>query len=82
MAKNAPNAARGASNTDTQITAASTLRINRNVPDLSRDDMISLARTMLLIRRFETRVEELFKLGIIKGTAHSSAGQEAIAAGA
>ncbi|MGU3574978.1 pyruvate dehydrogenase complex E1 component subunit beta [Brucellaceae bacterium C25G] len=82
MAKNALNAARGTSNSDDLASVASAQRINRNVPDLSRDDMISLARTMLLIRRFETRVEELFKLGIIKGTAHSSAGQEAIAAGA
>lgn len=57
-------------------------RLGRNVPPLERSDMLSLARTMLLIRRFETRTEELFKAGIVKGTAHSSAGQEAIAAGA
>lgn len=53
----------------------------RNVPPLSRDDMIAMARVMLKIRRFEVRTEELFKSGVIKGTAHSSAGQEAIAAG-
>ncbi len=57
-------------------------RLNRNVPEPTRDDMLALARTMLRIRRFETRTEELFKTGVIKGTAHSSAGQEAIAAGA
>ncbi|WP_348648295.1 dehydrogenase E1 component subunit alpha/beta [Rhizobium sp. ARZ01] len=57
-------------------------RLSRNVPQLDRADMLALARTMLLIRRFETRTEELFKAGIVKGTAHSSAGQEAIAAGA
>ncbi|WP_419908193.1 alpha-ketoacid dehydrogenase subunit alpha/beta [Hoeflea sp.] len=37
---------------------------------------------MLRIRRFETRAKELFLKGVIKGTAHSSVGQEAIAAGA
>ncbi len=62
--------------------ASAPARINRNVPELSRDDVLRIARTMLLIRRFETRTEELFKAGVIKGTAHSSAGQEAIAAGA
>jgi len=39
-------------------------------------------RLMLRIRRFETRAKELFLQGVIKGTAHSSVGQEAIAAGA
>ncbi len=38
--------------------------------------------TMLRIRQFETRAKELFLQGVIKGTAHSSIGQEAIAAGA
>jgi 2-oxoisovalerate dehydrogenase E1 component len=36
---------------------------------------------MLRIRRFELRTTELFKAGAIKGTAHSYAGEEAIAAG-
>lgn len=82
VAKTASSAASGEQKLANQVHSISLPRINRNVPDLSRDDMISLARTMLLIRRFETRVEELFKAGTIKGTAHSSAGQEAIAAGA
>jgi pyruvate dehydrogenase E1 component alpha subunit len=38
-------------------------------------------RTMLLIRQFETRVEELFGRGLIKGTAHPAIGQEAVAVG-
>jgi 2-oxoisovalerate dehydrogenase E1 component len=38
--------------------------------------------TMLRIRRFDQRVRELFQDGVIKGTAHSCVGQEAIAAGA
>ncbi len=54
----------------------------RNVPDLSNDEIKQLLRTMLVIRLFETRVTELFLEGAVKGTAHSSAGQEAIAAGA
>jgi len=41
-----------------------------------------MLRTMLRIRRFEVRTKELFLDGVIKGTAHSSVGQEAIAVGA
>jgi 2-oxoisovalerate dehydrogenase E1 component len=37
---------------------------------------------MLLIRAFEERTINLFHAGLVKGTAHSSVGQEAIAAGA
>jgi len=37
--------------------------------------------TMLLIRRFEERVDELFASGAIKGTSHLYAGQEAVAVG-
>jgi 2-oxoisovalerate dehydrogenase E1 component len=66
----------------TQSASRTAERLARNVPPLTREDIIALARTMLLIRRFETRTEELFKAGVVKGTAHSSAGQEAIAAGA
>ncbi|MEM9238516.1 MAG: thiamine pyrophosphate-dependent dehydrogenase E1 component subunit alpha, partial [Pseudomonadota bacterium] len=39
-------------------------------------------RIMYRIRLFETRAKELFLKGVVKGTAHSSVGQEAIAAGA
>ena len=45
-------------------------------------DMRRALEVMLRIRRFETRARELFLKGVIKGTAHSSIGQEAIAAGA
>lgn len=41
-----------------------------------------LWRTMRRIRRFDQRVRELFLEGVVKGTAHSCVGQEAIAAGA
>jgi 2-oxoisovalerate dehydrogenase E1 component len=39
-------------------------------------------RTMLRIRRFDEGVMDLFKEGLVKGTAHSYVGQEAVAAGA
>jgi len=43
--------------------------------------LLTLFETMYRIRRFEEKAAELFKKGVIKGTAHSYAGQEAIAAG-
>ena len=49
---------------------------------LGPEDRRDALRLMLRIRRFETRAKELFLQGVIKGTAHSSVGQEAIAAGA
>ncbi|MDJ0626717.1 MAG: dehydrogenase E1 component subunit alpha/beta [Rhodobacter sp.] len=49
---------------------------------LSADALREALRMMLRIRQFETRAKELFLQGVIKGTAHSSIGQEAIAAGA
>src|SRR6267378_7881324 len=55
--------------------AGSNLRIDSG-------EMLQLFETMLRIRTFEEKAAELFKSGIIKGTAHSYAGQEAIAAGA
>jgi 2-oxoisovalerate dehydrogenase E1 component len=45
-------------------------------------DLQRMWRSMLLIRSFEERAHELFLEGAIKGTAHSSVGQEAIAVGA
>ena len=48
---------------------------------LGPDVLAQLYKTMVKIRRFEERTTELFKAGVIKGTAHSYAGQEAIAAG-
>lgn len=55
------------------------------VPESNRlapSDLVAMLRTMVRIRRFETRTRELFQEGVVKGTAHSSVGQEAIAAGA
>ncbi|NYZ15853.1 dehydrogenase [Azospirillum sp. RWY-5-1] len=44
--------------------------------------MLRLFETMVRIRRFEETAADLFLSGKVKGTAHSYAGQEAIAAGA
>ncbi len=38
-------------------------------------------RQMLLIRRFEEKLDDLFSSGVIKGTSHLYAGQEAVAVG-
>ncbi len=43
--------------------------------------LLALFETMYRIRRFEEIATEMFKAGRIKGTAHSYAGEEAIAAG-
>ena len=49
---------------------------------LTGDFCESLYSTMVKIRRFDEKVAELFQQGIVKGTAHSYVGQEAVAAGA
>lgn len=48
---------------------------------LDRNDAIELLGAMQTIRTFETRVEALFKQGLLPGFVHSCAGQEAIAVG-
>ena len=50
-------------------------------PTLDRDEALVLHRTMVLIRVFESRVEELFKAGKLPGFVHTYLGEEAIAAG-
>lgn len=49
---------------------------------LSRDELVGLYRTMLLIRRFEERVEYLYAHGKLPGFVHLYIGEEAIATGA
>jgi 2-oxoisovalerate dehydrogenase E1 component len=49
---------------------------------MNKAEIESLFRTMLRIRRFDEKVIDLFKEGLVKGTAHSYVGQEAVAAGA
>ena len=48
---------------------------------VDRDEALALHRTMVLIRVFESRVEELFKAGKLPGFVHTYLGEEAIAAG-
>jgi 2-oxoisovalerate dehydrogenase E1 component len=45
-------------------------------------ELEAIYRTMLRIRRFDEGVADLFQEGLVKGTAHSYVGQEAVAAGA
>jgi 2-oxoisovalerate dehydrogenase E1 component len=49
---------------------------------LSGERLESLYTTMVKIRRFDERTVELFQQGLVKGTAHSYVGEEAVATGA
>jgi len=49
---------------------------------MSPEDLLSCYRRMLLIRRFEEAIQDLFGEGLIVGTAHFCIGQEASAVGA
>ncbi len=59
--------------------AALTITPNLELPP---EQLERLYADMVRIRRFEERVVELFQAGLVKGTAHSYAGEEAIAVGA
>ena len=48
---------------------------------VEQSEALALHRTMVLIRVFESRVEELFKAGKLPGFVHTYLGEEAIAAG-
>ncbi|HWN22169.1 MAG TPA: thiamine pyrophosphate-dependent enzyme, partial [Gaiellaceae bacterium] len=48
---------------------------------LSEERLRELFREMLLIRRFEEKVEERFRAGELPGFLHVAIGQEAVAAG-
>jgi len=49
---------------------------------LNAETLKRLYQTMLRIRRFDERTVELFNEGLVKGTAHSYVGQEAVATAA
>jgi 2-oxoisovalerate dehydrogenase E1 component len=49
---------------------------------LTGEQLESLYTTMVKIRRFDERTAELFVEGLVKGTAHSYVGEEAVAAAA
>jgi TPP-dependent pyruvate/acetoin dehydrogenase alpha subunit len=48
---------------------------------LSKEELLELYRTMVLIRVFEDRLYQLFLQGLLPGTLHQYQGQEAVAAG-
>ena len=49
--------------------------------DLSKKDLVEMYKTMIKIRLFEEKADELYALGKVHGTMHLSAGQEAVAVG-
>jgi pyruvate dehydrogenase E1 component alpha subunit len=53
----------------------------KDQPAASKDELLSLYRTMLLIRRFEERAGQLYGMGLIGGFCHLYIGQEAVAVG-
>jgi TPP-dependent pyruvate/acetoin dehydrogenase alpha subunit len=50
-------------------------------PVIDRDTQLRMYRTMVDCRTFETRAQELFFEGLVRGTTHLGIGQEAVAAG-
>src|SRR3990172_6186172 len=50
-------------------------------PGLSEGRLLDLYRRMLLIRKFEEMADRLFEQGLVKGTVHTSIGQEAVSVG-
>src|SRR5262249_61118800 len=61
---------------------ASGIPLRRTRMKLSGERLESLYTTMVKIRRFDERTVELFNQGLVKGTAHSYVGEEAVATGA
>jgi len=55
--------------------------IQRDVPRLSDERLRELFREMLVIRRFEEKVEDRFRAGELPGFLHVAIGQEAVASG-
>src|SRR5215218_6832199 len=49
--------------------------------ELSQEQLTEFLRDMLLIRRFEEKVEERFRAGELPGFLHVAIGQEAVAVG-
>ena len=52
-----------------------------NLAETSKDRLRDLYKKLLTVRRFEEKVDELFRQGKIYGTVHTSVGQEAVAVG-
>jgi len=54
----------------------------KTVEGFKRDELVSIYEDMVLIRRFEERIDDLFAEGLLTGTCHLGIGQEAAAVGA
>ena len=50
-------------------------------PDVSKDELLTYYREMLLIRRFEEKAGQLYGMGLIGGFCHLYIGQEAVVVG-
>ena len=50
-------------------------------PKIDRETQLRMYRLMVECRQFETRAQELFFEGLVRGTTHLGIGQEAVAAG-
>lgn len=55
--------------------------MNTNTMQVEHEVLLRYYRTMLLIRRFEERMEQIFLEGVVSGTCHTCTGQEAVAVG-
>ena len=53
----------------------------KKLSNVSKDDLLTYYRQMVLIRRFEERAGQLYGMGLIGGFCHLYIGQEAIAVG-
>jgi TPP-dependent pyruvate/acetoin dehydrogenase alpha subunit len=56
-------------------------KVEKRTTTLSKERLRELLREMLLIRRFEEKVEERFRAGELPGFLHVAIGQEAVAVG-
>ena len=56
-------------------------RAKAPTPALGTEDLLSLYRSMLLIRRFEEKAGQLYGMGLIGGFCHLYIGQEAVVTG-
>jgi acetoin:2,6-dichlorophenolindophenol oxidoreductase subunit alpha len=56
-------------------------KVEKRTATLSKERLRELFREMLLIRRFEEKVEERFRAGDLSGFLHVAIGQEAVAVG-
>jgi pyruvate dehydrogenase E1 component alpha subunit len=53
-------------------------KASKSEPETTKDELLGLYRSMLLIRRFEERAGQLYGMGLIGGFCHLYIGQEAV----